>query len=278
MRFFEWEILVSAQTFTPRLNQSALFKKVEQGEKIAMFTGYDASFAKMLELAGADCILIGDSLGNVIQGQDTTLPVTLADIIYHTKNVKRGCAVPFILSDMPFGSSQISPEKTFENAVQLMAAGAQMVKIEGGVEMVDTVRFLTSRGIPVCAHIGLTPQSVHVMGYKVQGKDEKSARYLKDSALALQDAGATMMVLEAIPSDLAYEITCETALITIGIGAGAQTRGQVLVIYDMLDIPPGKKAKFVRNFMADSDCIQSAITLAVDSIKNGSFPAKEHCY
>ena len=269
---------MSSHTITRRLTQSDLFKKVSNNEKIAMFTGYDASFAKMLENAGADCILIGDSLGNVIQGQDTTLPVTLSDIIYHTRNVKRGCTVPFILVDMPFGTSQISPEATFKNATKLMAAGAQMVKIEGGQEMVETVRFLTSRGIPVCAHIGLTPQSVHVMGYRVQGKDEKSANLLKEAALQLQDAGATMMVLEAVPAPLAAEITRETELITIGIGAGPNTRGQVLVIYDMLDIPPGKKAKFVRNFMAGSDSVQNAITLAVDSIKDGSFPSAEHCY
>lgn len=269
---------MSSHTTTRRLSQSDLFKKVANGEKIAMFTGYDASFAKMLENAGADCILIGDSLGNVIQGQDTTLPVRLEHIIYHTQNVKRGCQIPFILADMPFASAQISPQETFKNAAELMVAGAQMVKIEGGAEMVETVRFLTSRGIPVCAHIGLTPQFVHVMGYRVQGKDEKTANLLKEAALQLQDAGATMMVLEAIPAALAAQITMETELITIGIGAGGATRGQVLVIYDMLDIPPGKKAKFVRNFMKDADSVQSAIALAVDSVKNGSFPAQEHCY
>ncbi len=269
---------MSTQTITRRLTQNDLFKKRDAAEKIAMFTGYDASFAKMLENAGADCILIGDSLGNVIQGQDTTLPVTLEHIIYHTEAVRRGCNVPFILADMPFGTSQISPEETFKNAVKLMAAGAQMVKLEGGAEMADTVRFLTSRGIPVCAHIGLTPQSVHVMGYRVQGRDEKTARFLKESALALQDAGATLMVLEAVPAPLAAEITRETEVITIGIGAGPDTRGQVLVIYDMLDIPPGKKAKFVKNFMEQAPSVQDAISRAVQEIKNGTFPGPEHCY
>ena len=153
-----------------------------------------------------------------------------------------------------------------------------MVKLEGGAEMAETVRFLTSRGIPVCAHIGLTPQSVHVMGYRVQGRDEKTARFLKESALALQDAGATLMVLEAVPAPLAAEITRETEVITIGIGAGPDTRGQVLVIYDMLDIPPGKKAKFVKNFMEQAPSVQDAITRAVQEIKNGTFPGAEHCY
>ncbi len=269
---------MSAQVTTKRLTQSDLFKKVENGEKIAMFTGYDASFAKMLENAQADCILIGDSLGNVIQGQTTTLPVTLEHIIYHLQAVCRGCSVPFVFADMPFGTSQISPKKTFENAVQLMAAGAQMVKIEGGAEMAETVKFLTTRGIPVCAHIGLTPQSVHVMGYKVQGKNEESAKRLKDAARLLEDAGATMMVLEAVPAELAKEITQSLSLITIGIGAGAHTKGQVLVIYDMLDIPPGKKAKFVKNFMAGASSVQSALDSAVQEVKAGTFPAQEHCY
>ena len=197
---------MSAQTITRRLTQADLAKLYAAGEKVVMFTCYDASFARLMDGAGVDSILIGDSLGNVIQGHDTTLPVTVADIAYHTAAVKRGSDRPFIIADMPFGSYQESPESAFRNAVTLMAAGAQMVKLEGGQEMAKTVKFLVDRGIPVCGHIGLTPQSVHVLGgYKVQGKGEAAAQKLKDDALALQNAGATMIVIEAIPAVLAAE-------------------------------------------------------------------------
>jgi len=270
---------MSAQVATRRLTQADLAKLYAAGEKVVMFTCYDASFARLLDGAGIESLLIGDSLGNVIQGHDTTLPVTVADIAYHTAAVKRGSDRAFIIADMPFGSYQESPEQAFRNAVTLMAAGAQMVKLEGGQDMAATVAFLTQRGIPVCGHLGLTPQSVHALGgYKVQGKGEAAAQRLKDDALALQNAGATMLVLEAIPAVLAGEVTAGLAIITIGIGAGKDCSGQVLVVHDAFDIPPGKKAKFVRNFMAGASSIADAASLAVAAIKDGSYPAPEHTY
>ena len=270
---------MSAQTITRRLTQADLAKLYTACEKVVMFTCYDASFARLMDGAGVDSILIGDSLGNVIQGHDTTLPVTVTDIAYHTAAVKRGSDPPFIIADMPFGSYQESPESAFRNAVTLMAAGAQMVKLEGGQEMAKTVKFLVDRGIPVCGHIGLTPQSVHAMGgYKVQGKGEAAAQRLKDDAIALQDAGATMLVIEAIPAVLATEVTAMLHIITIGIGAGKETSGQVMVLHDALDVPPGKKAKFVKNFMEGAASIHDAICRAVAAVKDGSYPGPEHTY
>ncbi len=242
-----------------------------------MLTCYDASFAAMLEAAGVDVLLVGDSLGMVVQGQETTLPVTLSDMIYHTICVARGAAQAFIISDMPFGTSQVSPEKTFEHAAQLMAAGAQMVKIEGGAAMVETVRFLTSRGIPVCAHLGLTPQSVHQLGgYRVQGREKDAALQLIEDAVALEAAGVGMIVLEVVPALLAAEVTAQLTIPVIGIGAGASCSGQVLVLYDLLNIYPGKKARFVKNFMLGAASIDDAVRLYVSEVKDGSFPLQEH--
>ncbi len=270
---------MSAQTITRRLTQADLAKLYAAGEKVVMFTCYDASFARLLDDAGVDSMLIGDSLGNVIQGHDTTLPVTVADIAYHVAAVKRGSDRPFIIADMPFGSYQESPEQAFRNAVTLMAAGAQMVKLEGGREMASTIEFLVQRGIPVCGHVGLTPQSVHALGgYKVQGKGEAAAQRLKDDAQAVQQAGATMIVLEAIPAVLAAEVTAQLSIITIGIGAGKDCSGQVMVLHDAFDIPPGKKAKFVRNFMDGASSIADAASRAVAAVKDGSYPAPEHTY
>ena len=270
---------MSAQTTTRRLTQADLAKLYQAGEKIAMFTCYDASFARLLDGAGVDCLLIGDSLGNVIQGHDSTLPVTVADIAYHVAAVKRGSDHTFIIADMPFGSYQEAPEQAFRNAVTLLAAGAQMVKLEGGRDMAKTVEFLVDRGIPVCGHLGLTPQSVHVLGgSKVQGKGDAAAQHLKDDALALQDAGATMIVLEAIPAALAAETTNSLNIITIGIGAGKDCSGQVMVVHDAFDIPPGKKARFVRNFMAGASSIHDAAVRAVAAVKDGSYPGPEHTY
>lgn len=247
------------------------------GEKIAMLTCYDASFAALLDAACVDVLLVGDSLGMVMQGRESTLSVTLTDMVYHTSCVERGAKQTFIISDMPFGTSQVSPEKTFENAVRLMAAGAQMVKLEGGAVMLETVRFLTSRGIPVCAHIGLTPQSVHQLGgYKVQGKESAVAQRLLQDAVALEEAGAGMLVLEMVPALLAAEITAQLSVPVIGIGAGASCSGQVLVLYDMLDIYPGKKARFVKNFMQGAESIAAALSRYVAEVKSGSFPAPEH--
>ena len=251
----------------------------DSGEKIAVLTCYDASFATLLEANGVNILLVGDSLGMVLQGHESTLPVTLDDMVYHTASVSRGAKQAFIIADMPFGTSQISPEKTFEHAVRLMAAGAQMVKLEGGAAMVDTINFLTQRGIPVCAHIGLTPQSVHQLGgYRVQGKDQAAAQRLLNDASAVMQAGAAMLLLEAIPALLAAEITAQVSIPTIGIGAGAECSGQVLVLYDMLNIYPGKKARFVKNYIQGAESIAEAVAHYVAEVKSGAFPAEEHSF
>jgi 3-methyl-2-oxobutanoate hydroxymethyltransferase len=248
------------------------------GQKITMLTCYDASFASLMERCGVDVLLIGDSLGMVCQGHDSTLPVTVADIAYHTAAVARGSKVPLILADMPFGS-YATPETAFANAVLLMQAGAHMVKLEGGAWLADTVRFLTERSVPVCAHLGLTPQSVHQLGgYKVQGKTLESAELLKADALKLQAAGAALLVLEAIPAQLGREVTQLLAIPTIGIGAGPECSGQVLVMHDLLGVFPGRKARFVKNFMDGQTSIDAAVQAYVGAVKDGSFPGQEHCF
>ena len=251
----------------------------DSGEKIAVLTCYDASFATLLEANGVNILLVGDSLGMVLQGHESTLPVTLDDMVYHTTCVSRGAKQAFIIADMPFGTSQVSPEKTFEHAVRLMVAGAQMVKLEGGAAMVDTINFLSQRGIPVCAHIGLTPQSVHQLGgYRVQGKDQAAAQRLLNDASAVMQAGAAMLLLEASPALLAAEITAQVSIPTIGIGAGAECSGQVLVLYDMLNIYPGKKARFVKNYIQGAESIAEAVAHYVAEVKSGAFPAEEHSF
>jgi len=251
----------------------------QEGNRIAMLTCYDASFAAVLEAAGVDSLLIGDSLGNVLQGHESTLPVTLRDMVYHTECVARGSKRAFIVADMPFGSFQVSPQETLRNAAGLMAAGAQMVKIEGGRPMLETIEFLTDRGIPVCGHLGLTPQSVHQLGgYRVQGKGESEGQRLLKEAKQLEQAGAGMIVLEAIPATLACDVTAAITIPTIGIGAGADCSGQVLVLHDMLDVYPGKKAKFVKNFMRPAGSIQGAVELYVKEVKARTFPGPEHSF
>ncbi|WP_420476009.1 3-methyl-2-oxobutanoate hydroxymethyltransferase [Noviherbaspirillum sp. ST9] len=248
------------------------------GEKIAMLTCYDASFAALMDRCGVDVLLVGDSLGNVCQGHSSTLPVTLGDIAYHTASVARGNQTALLIADMPFGT-YATPETAFENAVKLMQAGAQMVKLEGGAWLVDTVKFLTDRAVPVCAHLGLTPQSVHQLGgFKVQGKTAEGAEKLKADALALQEAGASILVLEAIPTALGKEVTDLLAMPTIGIGAGPDCSGQVLVMHDMLGVFPGKKARFVKNFMDGQTSIEAAIRAYIAAVKDKSFPAAEHCF
>jgi 3-methyl-2-oxobutanoate hydroxymethyltransferase len=251
-----------------------------EGERIAVLTCYDASFAALLERNGVDVLLVGDSLGNVLQGHATTLPVTLEQMAYHTGCVARGARRPFLIADMPFGSYQEGPPQAMRSAVALMAAGAQMVKLEGGAYMAETVRFLVERGVPVCAHIGLTPQSVNQLGgYRVQGKTRAAAQVMKDDALALEQAGAALVVLEMVPSALAAEISESlTSMATIGIGAGKDCHGQVLVLHDMLGVYPGRKAKFVRNFMDGAASIDEAVKAYVKAVKNGSFPGPEHGY
>ena len=262
-----------------RTSLAALHKMAQDGDRITMLTCYDASFASLLEAAGVDTLLIGDSLGMVLQGHDSTLPVTLRDVAYHTACVARGAKRAFIIADMPFGTFQVNPAQAFENAVQLMAAGAQMVKIEGGETMTETIEFLTARGIPVCGHLGLTPQSVHQLGgYRLQGKTESQAQRLKAEAKMLQDAGAGMIVLELIPAALAREVTAQLRIPTIGIGAGAGCSGQVLVLHDMLDIYPGKKGKVVKNFLPGAGGIQGAIEAYVREVKAGTYPGPEHSF
>jgi 3-methyl-2-oxobutanoate hydroxymethyltransferase len=250
----------------------------EAGEAIAMLTAYDSSFAALMDRCGVDALLVGDSLGNVCQGHSSTLPVSLADIAYHTASVARGNQTALLIADMPFGT-YATPESAFDNAVKLMQAGAQMVKLEGGAWLTETVKFLTERAVPVCAHLGLTPQSVHVFGgFKVQGKTNTAADKLKADALALQAAGASILVLEAIPSALGKEVTELLAIPTIGIGAGPDCSGQVLVMHDMLGVFPGRKARFVRNFMEGQTSIEAAVRAYIAAVKDKSFPAAEHCF
>jgi 3-methyl-2-oxobutanoate hydroxymethyltransferase len=251
-----------------------------EGEKISMLTAYDASFAALLDRCGVDVILVGDSLGNVIQGKTSTLPVTIEQMIYHTECVGHIVHRAMVVADMSFGSYQESKEQALKNAVRLLAAGAEMVKLEGGEVMAETVHFLVERGIPVCAHIGLTPQSVHALGgYHVQGRGDAAAARMKADARALEHAGATLMVLEMVPAGLAAEITrALVACATIGIGAGKDCDGQVLVLHDMLGVYPGKKGRFVKDFMAEAQSIEGAVKAYVAAVKDGSFPAPEHCY
>ncbi|WP_189941695.1 3-methyl-2-oxobutanoate hydroxymethyltransferase [Sulfuriferula thiophila] len=253
--------------------------RAAQGEKLAILTGYDASFAAQLEACGVDAILVGDSLGMVIQGQRSTLPVSLTEMAYHTAAVARGATKTLIIADLPFGSYQASPAQALQSASTLLAAGAHCVKIEGGAVMMETVAFLSTRGIPVCGHLGLLPQSVNSMGgYKVQGKTESAAQQLLDDAHALTAAGAAMIVLEAIPAPLAKQVTDAITIPTIGIGAGVDCNGQVLVLYDMLGITPGKPPRFTHNFMADTNDIAAAIAAYVTAVKQGTFPAEKHSF
>jgi len=262
-----------------RITLPRLQKLRADGIKIAMLTCYDASFAALLEQAGVECLLIGDSLGMVLQGHDSTLPVSIEDMSYHTACVARGSRTAFLIADLPFGSYQESREQAYRNAARLMAAGAQMVKLEGGSDFCRSIEFLTRRGIPVCGHLGLTPQSVHQLGgYRVQGRTPDAGERLLSDAAALQEAGAGMIVLEAIPAELARRVTAELLVPTIGIGAGPDCSGQVLVLYDLLGIYPGKPPKFARNFLAGADGVQAAVERYVKAVKEGSFPAPEHCF
>ena len=243
------------------------------GEKITMLTGYDATFARVLDNAGIDCILVGDSLGMVLQGQASTVPVTLDEMVYHTACVARGNRSAWVIGDLPFGSYQASKEQALHSATALMQAGAHMVKLEGGGWTTDTVRFLVERGIPVCAHLGLTPQSVHALGgYRIQGRSDAAAATFKQHAAELAQAGASMLVLELIPSTLAKELTDALPIPVIGIGAGVDCSGQVLVLHDMLNLTSGKLPRFVRNFMDGSASIEQAIARYVSAVKDQTFP------
>jgi len=269
---------MSTHSFTPRLTLHDL-RKLAATRKLAMLTCYDAAFAATLDAAGVDMILIGDSLGMVVQGHDSTLPVTVADVAYHTACVARGAARPWIVAAMPFGSYQIGPEQAFANAVTLMQAGARMVKIEGGAEMAPTVEFLVGRGIPVCAHVGLTPQHVNVFGgYRVQGREAGAAGRLLDSAKRLQEAGAAMMVIEAVPEPLARRAAEAVQVITIGIGASVACSGQVLVLHDLLGAGVGKRPRFVKNFLQGAASLEAAVGAYVADVQASRFPGPEHVY
>ena len=243
-------------------------------EPITMLTAYDATFARLLDEAGVDCLLVGDSLGMVLQGRPSTIPVTLDEMAYHTACVARGNKSAWLIGDLPFGSYQQGPTQAMASSQALMAAGAQMVKLEGGGWTAETVHFLTQRGVPVCAHLGLTPQSVHALGgYRVQGRSDDSAATLRQHARELADAGAAMLVLELVPSTLAAQVQAECPqLITIGIGAGVSTAGQVLVLHDMLGLTRGKLPRFVRNFMLEGGSVDDALRRYVAAVKDRSFP------
>ncbi|MBA4193757.1 MAG: 3-methyl-2-oxobutanoate hydroxymethyltransferase [Hydrogenophaga sp.] len=257
----------------PRMNEMR-----ERGEKITMLTAYDATFAAVADAAGVECILVGDSLGMVCQGLSSTAGVTLETMTYHTESVVRGLrrvqGTAWVIGDLPFGSYHESKEQALRSAAELVRAGAHMIKLEGGGWTAETVRFLVERGIPVCAHLGLTPQTVHALGgYRVQGRDDAAALQLKRHALELQDAGAAMLVLEMVPAALSAEITQQLhSCHTIGIGAGKATAGQVLVMHDMLGINLGKNPKFVRNFMEGAASVRDAMAAYVKAVKDGSFP------
>jgi 3-methyl-2-oxobutanoate hydroxymethyltransferase len=263
----------------PPVNVSTLGRMKAEGEKISSMTCYDASFAALVDEADVDVVLVGDSLGMVIQGHDTTVPVTLEHIIYHCRAVARGLSRPFLMADMPF-MTYTSREQALQNAVRLMQeGGAKMVKLEGGAGQVDIVEFLASHDIAVCAHLGLKPQSVHKTGgFRVQGREEAAADQMRRDAKALQDAGADIVLLECIPPALGREITAELHVPVIGIGAGPDTDGQILVLYDVLDITPGRKPRFVRNFMTGHDSPLAALKAYVEAVKTRAYPAPEHCF
>ena len=248
-------------------------------QPIACLTAYDASFAALLDAAGTDVVLVGDSLGMVIQGHDTTVPVSMEDMLYHTRCVSRTLRRAFLVADMPFGAYAL-PEQAYNNAARLMQEGyAQMVKLEGGTLQLKTVEFLARREIPVCAHIGLTPQSVHkIGGFRVQGREDDAAAHMIHEAKALADAGADIVLLECVPTGLGAAITEAVDVPVIGIGAGPDVDGQILVLYDILDITPGRKPRFTRNFMTGADGPLQAVTDYVAAVKDGSYPAPEHCF
>lgn len=243
------------------------------GEKIAVLTCYDAAFARVLDRAGVDCLLVGDSLGNVLQGRPTTLPVTVEEMSYHTACVARGNGSAWIVADLPFGSYHESPELAMRHAAALMQHGAHMVKLEGGGWTAPIVKFLVDRGVPVCAHLGFTPQSVHALGgYRVQGRDEAAARTLRCHAEELASAGAALLVLELVPAALAHDLTGMLSIPTIGIGAGAGCSGQVLVLHDMLGLAGSEPPRFVRNFLDGAGGIEAAVRRYVEDVKGGRFP------
>ena len=263
----------------PPINVATLAKMKSEGEPIACLTAYDASYALLLDNAGIDLVLVGDSLGMVIQGHDTTVPVTVPDIIYHSRNVAKGLRRAFLMADMPF-MSYVEPNQALDNAVQIMQeGGAMMVKLEGADSQVEVVEHLAKHDIPVCAHLGLKPQSVHkIGGFKVQGREPKQARKMIDSARKLEAAGADLLLLECVPNEVGKAITEKTGVPIIGIGAGPHVDGQILVLYDILDITQGRTPRFVQNFMAGQESPLAAIGAYIQAVKESKYPGPEHCF
>jgi len=263
----------------PPVNVASLAQMKESGEPIACLTAYDSSFARLVDEAGTDLVLVGDSLGMVIQGHDTTVPVTVDDVIYHSRSVARGLRRAFLVADMPFMSYSTAPQ-ALENAVRLMQlGGAMMVKLEGGAGQVSIVEHLAAHDIPVCAHLGLKPQSVHkIGGFKVQGRNADQARQMLEDARALEQAGADIVLLECVPNELGAAIRDAVQVPVIGIGAGPSVDGQILVLYDILGITGGRLPRFVKNFAADAESIPEACAAFVAAVKDRRYPTEEHCF
>ncbi|WOX51764.1 3-methyl-2-oxobutanoate hydroxymethyltransferase [Aeromonas sp. CD] len=261
-----------------KITTTNLLKMKQEGQRITAITAYDATFAKLFDDEGAHVLLIGDSLGMVLQGGQDTLGVSMDEMVYHTRCVVRGTTNALVVTDMPF-MSYTTPEQTYQNAARLMAAGARMVKMEGGDWLCDSIRHLTRNGVPVCGHLGLTPQSVHVFGgFKVQGRDEFQAQEIYRQALELQAAGIQLLVLECVPTSLAERISKALRIPVIGIGAGPATDGQILVMHDAFGITSGYVPKFTKNFLAETGDMRAAIRLYVKQVSEGTFPGPEHCF
>ncbi|MFQ2189913.1 3-methyl-2-oxobutanoate hydroxymethyltransferase [Aeromonas jandaei] len=261
-----------------KITTASLLKMKQDGQKFTAITAYDATFAKLFDDEGAHVLLIGDSLGMVLQGGQDTLAVNMDEMVYHTRCVARGASNALIIADMPF-MSYATPEQTYQNAARLMAAGARMVKMEGGDWLCDSIRHLTRNGVPVCGHLGLTPQSVHVFGgFKVQGRDEFQAQEIYRQALELQAAGIQLLVLECVPTSLAERISKALRIPVIGIGAGPATDGQILVMHDAFGVTSGYVPKFTKNFLAETGDVRAAVRLYVQQVSEGSFPGPEHCF
>jgi 3-methyl-2-oxobutanoate hydroxymethyltransferase len=264
---------------SPPVNVSTLRQMKHDAEPIACLTAYDASFAQLVDMAGTDLVLVGDSLGMVIQGHETTVPVTVDHVVYHSRIVARGLHRAFLVADMPF-MSYTTPAQALDNAVRLMQeGGAMMVKLEGGQGQIAIVEYLARHDIPVCAHLGLRPQSVHkIGGFKVQGRDAAVAQQMTADAKALQAAGADLILLECVPNEVGRVITQALEVPVIGIGAGPHVDGQILVLYDILGITQGRMPRFVKNFMGGADSPLAAARAYVAAVKDRSYPAKEHCF
>ncbi len=262
-----------------KITITTLQRMKAEGRRIAAVTAYDAGFARLCEEAGADLLLVGDSLGMVVQGHESTLPVTVEEMVYHTAMVKRGSRRAFIVADMPF-MSHATPARALDAAGRLMKeGGAHMVKIEGGEPQVETVRHLTRRAVPVCGHLGLLPQSIHQLGgYRVQGREPHAAEAILRDAVQLEEAGAQLLVLECVPELLAREVTASLSIPVIGIGAGPGCDGQVLVLHDLLGITPGGAPSFSRDFMAETGSIQGALRAYVEAVRSGRFPTSEQSF